>query len=187
VIFRVSDEMTVADRMLLSTVALAAATHVTTRLTTPLTTADGAAHHTLYHRRSEIYIAELRRTPVNITTYPAQDAFSAFTDHLDVLLAFYDYPAQHWVHLRTTTTESTFATVRPPTARHQESGLQGRPGSRWPSSSSSQPSTAGEPSTRHISSPWSAPAPPSRRESSSNDPTSRKEISKSHDTPIQRS
>ena len=30
-----------------------------------------------------------------------------------MLLAFYDYPAQHWVHLRTTTPiESTFATVR---------------------------------------------------------------------------
>jgi hypothetical protein len=24
------------------------------------------------------------------------------TDDLDVLLAFYDYPAEHWVHLRTT-------------------------------------------------------------------------------------
>jgi transposase-like protein len=30
-----------------------------------------------------------------------------------VLLAFYDYPAQHWIHLRTTNPiESTFATVR---------------------------------------------------------------------------
>jgi Transposase, Mutator family len=28
-------------------------------------------------------------------------------------LAFYDYPAQHWIHLRTTNPiESTFATVR---------------------------------------------------------------------------
>ena len=31
----------------------------------------------------------------------------------DVLLAFYDFPAEHWVHLRTTNPiESTFATVR---------------------------------------------------------------------------
>ncbi|MGH9164547.1 MAG: transposase, partial [Acidimicrobiales bacterium] len=31
----------------------------------------------------------------------------------DELLAFYDYPAEHWVHLRTTNPiESTFATVR---------------------------------------------------------------------------
>jgi transposase-like protein len=29
------------------------------------------------------------------------------------LLAFYDYPAEHWIHLRTTNPiESTFATVR---------------------------------------------------------------------------
>jgi putative transposase len=34
-------------------------------------------------------------------------------DDLDVLLAFYDYPAEHWVHLRTTNPiESTFSTVR---------------------------------------------------------------------------
>ena len=34
-------------------------------------------------------------------------------EHLDVLLAFYDYPAEHWIHLRTTNPiESTFATVR---------------------------------------------------------------------------
>ena len=32
---------------------------------------------------------------------------------MDELLAFYDYPAEHWVHLRTTNPiESTFATVR---------------------------------------------------------------------------
>ena len=35
------------------------------------------------------------------------------TEHLDVLLAFFDHPAEHWVHLRTTNPiESTFATVR---------------------------------------------------------------------------
>jgi transposase-like protein len=35
------------------------------------------------------------------------------TDGEDVLLAFYDYPAEHWIHLRTTNPiESTFATVR---------------------------------------------------------------------------
>jgi hypothetical protein len=35
------------------------------------------------------------------------------TDDLDELLAFYDFPAEHWVHLRTTNPiESTFATVR---------------------------------------------------------------------------
>src|SRR3954470_5601631 len=59
---------------------------------------------------------------------PALDAVAAFkaaygakfgkavakiTDDLEVLLAFSDYPAEHWVHLRTTNPiESTFATVR---------------------------------------------------------------------------
>ena len=40
-------------------------------------------------------------------------AVAKVTDDLDQLLAFYDYPAEHWVHLRTTNpVESTFATVR---------------------------------------------------------------------------
>jgi putative transposase len=35
------------------------------------------------------------------------------TDELDTLLAFYDFPAEHWLHLRTTNPiESTFSTVR---------------------------------------------------------------------------
>lgn len=34
------------------------------------------------------------------------------------LLAFYDFPAEHWVHVRTTNPlESTFATIRQRTAR----------------------------------------------------------------------
>jgi putative transposase len=49
------------------------------------------------------------------------DAFSAkfpkavakITDDLGVLLTFYDFPAEHWIHLKTTNPiESTFATVR---------------------------------------------------------------------------
>jgi transposase-like protein len=40
-------------------------------------------------------------------------AVAKVVDDLDELLAFYDYPAEHWVHLRTTNPiESTFATVR---------------------------------------------------------------------------
>jgi transposase-like protein len=35
------------------------------------------------------------------------------TDGVDELLAFYDFPAERWIHLRTTNPiESTFATVR---------------------------------------------------------------------------
>jgi transposase-like protein len=46
-----------------------------------------------------------------------QAKYSKATDYLnedrDVLLAFYDFPAEHWVHIRTTNPiESTFATVR---------------------------------------------------------------------------
>ena len=40
-------------------------------------------------------------------------AVAKITDDVDVLLAFYDFPAEHWIHLRTTNPiESTFATVR---------------------------------------------------------------------------
>ncbi|MFD5988652.1 IS256 family transposase [Streptomyces cyaneofuscatus] len=40
-------------------------------------------------------------------------AVKKITDDRDELLAFYDYPAEHWIHLRTTNPiESTFATVR---------------------------------------------------------------------------
>ncbi|MCW2685342.1 MAG: transposase, partial [Mycobacterium sp.] len=40
-------------------------------------------------------------------------AVAKIVDNADVLLEFYKYPAEHWVHLRTTNPiESTFATVR---------------------------------------------------------------------------
>ena len=40
-------------------------------------------------------------------------AVAKIVDDADVLLEFYNYPAEHWIHLRTTNPiESTFATVR---------------------------------------------------------------------------
>ncbi|GAC1620691.1 MAG: IS256 family transposase [Candidatus Elarobacter sp.] len=40
-------------------------------------------------------------------------AVAKITDDLDELLAFYDFPAEHWIHLKTSNPiESTFATVR---------------------------------------------------------------------------
>ena len=43
---------------------------------------------------------------------------AALTKDRDALLAFYDFPAEHWKHLRTTNPiESTFATVRHRTIR----------------------------------------------------------------------
>ena len=47
-----------------------------------------------------------------VARQPAKQV-AKITDDLDVLLAFYDFPAEHWIHLRTTNPiESTFATVR---------------------------------------------------------------------------
>jgi transposase-like protein len=52
-------------------------------------------------------------------------AVAKVSDDLDQMLAFFDYPAEHWVHLRTTNPiESTFATVR-----HRTKVTKG-PGSR---------------------------------------------------------
>jgi transposase-like protein len=52
-------------------------------------------------------------------------AVAKITDDVEELLAFFDYPAEHWVHLRTTNPiESTFATVR-----HRTKVTKG-PGSR---------------------------------------------------------
>lgn len=42
-----------------------------------------------------------------------ESAVSCLTSDREVLLAFYDFPAEHWIHLRTTNPiESTFASVR---------------------------------------------------------------------------
>src|SRR5947207_12059564 len=60
-------------------------------------------------------------------TYGAKfpKAAAKITDDAEELLAFYDYPCEHWVHLRTTNPiESTFATVR-----HRTKVTKG-PGSR---------------------------------------------------------
>ena len=53
-------------------------------------------------------------------------AVAKITERIGVLLAFYDYPAEHWIHLRTTNPiESTFATVGC-AAGHQGSRLPRR-------------------------------------------------------------
>jgi transposase-like protein len=68
---------------------------------------------------AEIYVADTRAAAVDaaaefakqFATYPK--ATAKITRDLDVLLTFYDYPQEHWKHLRTTNViESTFATVR---------------------------------------------------------------------------
>lgn len=68
----------------------------------------------------EIYMAETKDEAHKafdrfIKTYDAKypKAGECLSKDREVLLAFYDFPAEHWVHLRTTNPiESTFATVR---------------------------------------------------------------------------
>lgn len=61
-------------------------------------------------------------------------AVAKIVDDADVLLEFYHYSAEHWIHLRTTNPiESTFATVRLRSKVTKGSGSQA-PGSRWRSS-----------------------------------------------------
>ena len=55
-----------------------------------------------------------------VATYQAKypKAVNCVLKDRQALLAFYDFPAEHWVHLRTTNPiESTFATIRQRTAR----------------------------------------------------------------------
>jgi transposase-like protein len=91
-----------------------------------------SAHPGARRALAEIWNAEDRAHALTAATafeaaYGAKfpKAAAKITDDLDQLLAFYDYPAGHWVHLRTTNPiESTFATVR-----HRTKVTKG-PGSR---------------------------------------------------------
>jgi putative transposase len=68
----------------------------------------------------EIYQAETKEAAggafdLFVKTYEAKypKATACLSKDRDVLLTFYDYPAEHWVHIRTTNAiESVFATVR---------------------------------------------------------------------------
>jgi putative transposase len=62
-----------------------------------------------------------------LQTYQAKypKACECLSKDRDVLLTFYDFPAEHWIHLRTTNPiESTFATVRLRTKRTKGSGTR---------------------------------------------------------------
>ena len=104
-----------------------------------------------------------------------------------MLLAFYDYPAEHWIHLRTTNPiESTFATVR------LRQRITKGPGSRAAGIAMAfKLIETAQARWRAVNAPtsslWSVPAPDSRKGSSSNDPTNQEVISKSRDTPIHKS
>ena len=76
-------------------------------------TGDGSALREIYNAE-DIDKAQLAIKAFEIdygAKYPK--AVAKILDDADVLLEFYRYPAEHWVHLRTTNPiESTFATVR---------------------------------------------------------------------------
>jgi putative transposase len=73
----------------------------------------------------EIWMAESRTAAEQafdhfLTTYEVKYAKAAecLAKDRDTLLTFYDFPAEHWIHIRTTNPiESTFATVRLRTAK----------------------------------------------------------------------
>ncbi|MDQ2790403.1 MAG: IS256 family transposase, partial [Actinomycetota bacterium] len=91
-----------------------------------------SAHPGAKKALAEIWNAEDRRHSLDAvarftSAYGAKfpKAVAKITDDLDEMLAFYDYPAEHWVHLRTINPiESTFGTVR-----HRTKVTRG-PGSR---------------------------------------------------------
>jgi transposase-like protein len=61
-------------------------------------------------------------------------AVAKVVDNIEPLLAFYDFPAEHWLHLKTTNPiESTFATVRLRPRSPRDPG-RAPPGWRWRSS-----------------------------------------------------
>jgi putative transposase len=78
----------------------------------------------------EIWMAATRREAAQafdlfVQTFEAKyaKATECLVKDREVLLTFYDFPAEHWVHLRTTNPiESTFATVRLRTVRTKGSG-----------------------------------------------------------------
>ena len=78
----------------------------------------------------EIYLAETRDSAhkaFDSTLQRFRDKYPKAMENLekdrDELLAFYDFPAIHWIHLRTTNPiESTFATVRLRTKRSRSCG-----------------------------------------------------------------
>lgn len=79
-----------------------------------------SAHPAALAAIKEIYNAEdIDRAQIAIKAFEVDygakypKAVAKIVDDADVLLEFYKYPAEHWIHLRTTNPiESTFATVR---------------------------------------------------------------------------
>lgn len=96
-------------------------------------------------------------------------AVAKITEDREELLAFYDFPAEHWIHLRITNPiESTFSTVKLRTKVTRGTG------SRTAALAMvfkliDPPRLAGARPTAPTSSPWSAPVPSSKTASSSSE------------------
>jgi uncharacterized protein YdaU (DUF1376 family) len=121
-----------------------------------------------------------RRSKPSRRNYGAKwpKAVAKITQHVDVLLAFFDYPAQHWIHLRTTNRVDL---------RHHQAASAGHQGTRLARRRSRDGVQAHRVRTSPLacrqhatSSLWSAPAPASRKGNSSNDPTNSVRCSRKH-------
>jgi transposase-like protein len=137
-----------------------------------------SAHPGAKKALAEIWNAEDKRRALDAVqafkaAYGAKfgKAVAKITDYVDQLLAFYDYPAEHWIHLRTTNPiESTFATVR------NRTKVTKGPGSRAAGLAMAfKVIEAAQSRWRAVNAPptWSsssAPAPASRAENWSNAP-----------------
>jgi putative transposase len=104
----------------------------------------------------DIWMAETRQAAdaafdffVEVYGAKYDKAVTCLNKDRDVLLAFYDFPAEHWKHIRTTNPiESTFATVRLRTEKTKgAAACHGRPRSPWSSVSASAPRRNGAAST----------------------------------------
>jgi len=89
-------------------------------------------------------------------------AVAKVTGETERLLCFFDDPAEHWIHLRTTNPiERSFSPVRPGPGSPRGQAPK-TPGWRWWSSCCRPPRAAGGRSTVPTWSPWSEPARDSR-------------------------
>jgi transposase-like protein len=130
---------------------------------------------TSVHAGARKALAEIRDAPDRDHAQRAIEAFARdygvkwpkavakITDDAEELLTFFDFPAEHWVHLKTSNPiESTFATVRLRTRVTKDQAPGRGPGDAR-SSCWRRHWTAGGRSTAPTWSRWSAPAPASTR------------------------
>jgi hypothetical protein len=149
-----------------------------------------SAHPGAKKALAEIYNAENKQLALKAAKAFAADyvakwpkAAAKITDDLDVLLAFYDFPAEHWIHLRTTNRSSPPSRPSGCGSGSPRGPAPAPPASSWRSSSSARWRAVNAP---HLVVLVRAGAN-SRTASSSNEPTNQEVTLKPRDTPINRS